>query len=126
MSKTDQAFIDAYRRQPPARTVKASPTPVAAGTPSVRPPRERSAAHGPHVRFTGGPKATLSQVMQSRAHSDPHQAAAPTPTLEAPLATTQLNRFALPGVARHLVDNYAEMFAATVEGVSKRWPVLGL
>ncbi|MEM1305013.1 MAG: cellulose synthase operon protein YhjQ/BcsQ, partial [Planctomycetota bacterium] len=42
------------------------------------------------------------------------------------LATTQLNRFALPGVARHLVDNYAEVFAATVEGVSKRWPVLGL
>lgn len=122
MSKTDQAFIDAYRRQ--------SPKPVeSATTPSTV---KRHTAHGPHLRFTGGAKAPLSQVMQARtdaASAVSQQAATHEPAeavLSAPLATIEISSFAWPEEVRTLVADNAAAFAGVVEGVMSDWPVLGL
>lgn len=119
MSKTDQAFIDAFGRQQSQL--------AAADTAAMTPPH---GTHGPHVRFPSGGKAPLSQMMQSRtdaSHNRQEEVIASAAADSTPLiAKTQIARFAWPTDVELLIKENAGAYANLVQGLQWQWPMLGL
>ncbi|MEM6329250.1 MAG: hypothetical protein AAF790_03260 [Planctomycetota bacterium] len=119
MTRTDQAFIQAYQRAErpaPPVTTSAPPTPVEGGVAYQR----TSARHGPHAAFGAAAatqrraRAPLSEVIAERMR---HAAAGilPTPT---PDCGTQVGAFRWPPIVASLAgrhhEQYLDLVAAAV------------
>lgn len=139
MSRTDQAFIDAYRRRQSAsaRVVSEPSTPQPSGPQAAAPvgkPRAMAReSHGPHVSF-GTPRVPLSEVMRQRAEEDEGISAPVSPVSRShaesrpqadPMATTRLLRFAWPALVDRLTATRSGDYTDLLDSIKHRWPVVG-